>query len=104
MAELTAAADFKNGKTFNLRATAKKWGIPEATLRGYFHSESGMRCSNAGRAPVLSRQEEEEVVQRILQQHANGLSLNHCQVKWLLMEINAVSTASSREVRSKEGS
>eukprot|EP00873_Tetraselmis_striata_P000195 jgi/Tetstr1/420459/TSEL_011572.t1 len=87
MAELTAAADFKNGKTFNLRATAKKWGIPEATLRGYFHSESGMRCSNAGRAPVLSRQEEEEVVQRILQQHANGLSLNHRQVKWLLMEI-----------------
>eukprot|EP00873_Tetraselmis_striata_P008533 jgi/Tetstr1/428797/TSEL_018784.t1 len=87
MVELTAAADFKNGKTFNLRATAKKWGIPEATLRGYFHSESGMRCSNAGRAPVLSRQEEEEVVQRIMQQHANGLSLNHRQVKWLLMEI-----------------
>ena len=88
LAELEAAANVKNSdKEFNLNATAKKWGVPRKTLERYFQSPGMISDSRAGAKPLLTPHEEKEIIDTILRQHATGMSLNHQQVKWLVMEI-----------------
>jgi hypothetical protein len=69
----------------NIAKTAENWGIPIKTLARYFHTP-GYFDSQDGRR-IITGEEEKEVVQCILTQHAAGMALTHTQVKWLLLEI-----------------
>jgi hypothetical protein len=87
LSELAEKADCKNAHLImNISKTAEKWGIPRKTLARYFYTPGYFESQTETRR-ILTDDEEEEVVQCILSQHAAGMALTHIQVKWLLMEI-----------------
>eukprot|EP00873_Tetraselmis_striata_P016270 jgi/Tetstr1/436534/TSEL_025359.t1 len=91
LTELAEAASTKNPHMeFNLKKTAHKWNIPRKTLERYFHKpgyfDAVKSASGKGRG-ILTRDEEEEIVQLVLAQHAAGMALNHTQLKWVIMEV-----------------
>eukprot|EP00873_Tetraselmis_striata_P023353 jgi/Tetstr1/443617/TSEL_031616.t1 len=91
LTELAEAASTKNPHMeFNLKKTAHKWNIPRKTLERYFHEpgyfDAVKSASGKGRG-ILTRDEEEEIVQLVLAQHAAGMALNHTQLKWVIMEV-----------------
>eukprot|EP00873_Tetraselmis_striata_P036245 jgi/Tetstr1/456509/TSEL_043231.t1 len=88
--ELAQAASTKDPHLeFNLKKTAHKWNISRKTLERYFHKpgyfDAVTSASGKGRG-ILTRDEEEEIVQLVLAQHAAGMALNHTQPKWVIME------------------
>jgi hypothetical protein len=86
LSELAECADYKNAHlNVNITKTAETWGIPRKTLARYFYNP-GCLDNHEGRR-ILSDDDEKEIVQCILTQHAAGMALTHTQVKWLIMEI-----------------
>eukprot|EP00873_Tetraselmis_striata_P041716 jgi/Tetstr1/461980/TSEL_007053.t1 len=91
LTELAEAASTKNPHMeFNLKKTAHKWNIPRKTQERYFHKpgyfDAVKSAAGKGRG-ILTRDEEEEIVQLALAQHAAGMALNHTQLKWVIMEV-----------------
>jgi hypothetical protein len=75
LSELAECADHKNAHLhLNIAKTAEKWGIPRKTLARYFHTPGYFDFQIDNRR-ILTNEEEEEIVQCILDQHAAGMAL-----------------------------
>jgi len=81
-------------KTMSLNAAAKEYGIPKATL----HDRMKFRTEKVGRPTVLTEDEEEIIVERLLVLSGWGFPLNSNDLKFL---IKAYLDGTGRTTRNK---
>jgi hypothetical protein len=86
LSELAECTECKNAHLYlNITKTTEEGGIPRKNLARYLHTPDYFDSQDSRH--IITDDDEEDVVQYIITQHAASMALTHTHVKWLLLEI-----------------